>query len=72
LLCGRLWTQGCAISTKYGVVNTDQILFIASGAFHSCKPSDMLAELQGRLPIKVGHRRRAQRTCVLGVLGVSR
>mmetsp|Transcript_18898 Transcript_18898/g.24407 ORF Transcript_18898/g.24407 Transcript_18898/m.24407 type:complete len:546 (+) Transcript_18898:141-1778(+) len=45
--------EGCAISTKYGTVNTDFILFIASGAFHSCKPSDLLAELQGRLPIRV-------------------
>lgn len=41
------------MSTKYGNVNTDHILFICSGAFHSCKPSDMLAELQGRLPIRV-------------------
>ena len=41
------------MQTKHGNVNTDQILFIASGAFHQCKPSDMLAELQGRLPIKV-------------------
>lgn len=41
------------VSTKYGNVNTDHILFICSGAFHSCKPSDMLAELQGRLPIRV-------------------
>jgi ATP-dependent HslUV protease ATP-binding subunit HslU len=45
--------EGCVISTKHGDVNTDFILFIASGAFHSVKPSDMLAELQGRLPIKV-------------------
>ena len=45
--------EGSIVSTKHGNVNTDQILFIASGAFHSCKPSDMLAELQGRLPIKV-------------------
>jgi hypothetical protein len=41
------------VSTKYGNVCTDHILFICSGAFHSCKPSDMLAELQGRLPIRV-------------------
>ncbi len=41
------------MSTKYGNVNTDHILFIASGAFHSAKPSDLIAELQGRLPIKV-------------------
>eukprot|EP01038_Epipyxis_sp_PR26KG_P009083 gene9083-12249_t len=45
--------EGSAISTKHGNVNTDYILFIASGAFHSSKPSDLLAELQGRLPIRV-------------------
>ena len=45
--------EGSVVATKHGNVNTDQILFIASGAFHQCKPSDMLAELQGRLPIKV-------------------
>ncbi|CAM6006870.1 unnamed protein product [Sphagnum balticum] len=45
--------EGSIVSTKYGNVNTDHILFICSGAFHSCKPSDMLAELQGRLPIRV-------------------
>lgn len=45
--------EGSCISTKHGNVNTDHILFICSGAFHSCKPSDMLAELQGRLPIRV-------------------
>jgi len=45
--------EGSMVSTKYGNVNTDHILFICSGAFHSCKPSDMLAELQGRLPIRV-------------------
>ena len=44
---------GSTVSTKHGNVNTDYILFICSGAFHSCKPSDMLAELQGRLPIRV-------------------
>ena len=41
------------VSTKFGNVNTDHILFICSGAFHAVKPSDMLAELQGRLPIRV-------------------
>lgn len=46
-------TAGSTVSTKHGNVNTDYILFICSGAFHSCKPSDMLAELQGRLPIRV-------------------
>jgi ATP-dependent HslUV protease ATP-binding subunit HslU len=45
--------EGTTVSTKHGNVNTDFILFIASGAFHSSKPSDLLAELQGRLPIKV-------------------
>ena len=45
--------EGSCISTKHGNVNTDFILFIASGAFHSVKPSDLLAELQGRLPIRV-------------------
>jgi ATP-dependent HslUV protease ATP-binding subunit HslU len=45
--------EGTTISTKHGNVNTDFILFIASGAFHSKKPSDLLAELQGRLPIRV-------------------
>jgi len=45
--------EGCAIQTKYGNVNTDHILFVCSGAFQSVKPSDMLAELQGRLPVRV-------------------
>lgn len=45
--------EGSTVHTKFGNVVTDHILFIASGAFHSCKPSDMLAELQGRLPIRV-------------------
>lgn len=45
--------EGSVISTKHGNINTDHILFIASGAFHSAKPSDLLAELQGRLPIRV-------------------
>lgn len=45
--------EGTTISTKYGNVDTTKILFVASGAFHSCKPSDLLAELQGRLPIRV-------------------
>ena len=45
--------EGSVVTTKYGNVNTDHILFICSGAFHSCKPADMLAELQGRLPIRV-------------------
>ncbi|KAJ7537845.1 hypothetical protein O6H91_11G024000 [Diphasiastrum complanatum] len=45
--------EGSIVTTRYGNVNTDHILFICSGAFHACKPSDMLAELQGRLPIRV-------------------
>jgi ATP-dependent HslUV protease ATP-binding subunit HslU len=45
--------EGSSISTKYGMVRTDHILFIASGAFHLSKPSDLIPELQGRLPIRV-------------------
>jgi len=45
--------EGTSVSTKYGQVRTDHILFIASGAFHISKPSDLLPELQGRLPIRV-------------------
>ena len=45
--------EGTAVNTKYGVINTDHILFIASGAFHLAKPSDLVPELQGRLPIRV-------------------
>ena len=45
--------EGTAVSTKYGVIRTDHILFIASGAFHLSKPSDLIPELQGRLPIRV-------------------
>lgn len=45
--------EGCTVSTKYGMVKTDHILFIASGAFHFAKPSDLVPELQGRLPIRV-------------------
>eukprot|EP00761_Pharyngomonas_kirbyi_P013578 gb/GECH01013607.1/.p1 GENE.gb/GECH01013607.1/~~gb/GECH01013607.1/.p1 ORF type:complete len:653 (+),score=189.76 gb/GECH01013607.1/:1-1959(+) len=45
--------EGTTVSTKYGNVKTEHILFICSGAFHSVKPADMLAELQGRLPIRV-------------------
>lgn len=45
--------EGSTISTKYGMVRTDHILFIASGAFHYAKPSDLIPELQGRLPIRV-------------------
>ncbi len=45
--------EGCQVSTKYGMVRTDHILFIASGAFQMAKPSDLIPELQGRLPIRV-------------------
>ncbi len=45
--------EGTAVTTKYGLVRTDHILFIASGAFHLAKPSDLIPELQGRLPIRV-------------------
>jgi len=45
--------EGCTISTKYGTVRTDHILFIASGAFHASRPSDLVPELQGRFPIRV-------------------
>jgi ATP-dependent HslUV protease ATP-binding subunit HslU len=45
--------EGTTVSTKYGTVRTDHVLFIASGAFHQAKPSDLLPELQGRLPIRV-------------------
>ncbi|MEC8443998.1 MAG: HslU--HslV peptidase ATPase subunit [Pseudomonadota bacterium] len=45
--------EGCTVSTKHGMVKTDHILFVASGAFHLAKPSDLIPELQGRLPIRV-------------------
>jgi ATP-dependent HslUV protease ATP-binding subunit HslU len=45
--------EGSTVTTKYGVIRTDHILFIASGAFHMTKPSDLIPELQGRLPIRV-------------------
>jgi len=45
--------EGTAITTKYGIIRTDHILFIASGAFHLSRPSDLIPELQGRLPIRV-------------------
>ncbi|MNJ60386.1 ATP-dependent protease ATPase subunit HslU [compost metagenome] len=45
--------EGCTVNTKLGMVKTDHILFIASGAFHLSKPSDLVPELQGRLPIRV-------------------
>ncbi|HSQ68690.1 MAG TPA: ATP-dependent protease ATPase subunit HslU [Steroidobacteraceae bacterium] len=45
--------EGCTVSTKHGMVKTDHVLFIASGAFHTSKPSDLIPELQGRFPIRV-------------------
>jgi ATP-dependent HslUV protease ATP-binding subunit HslU len=45
--------EGSTVSTKFGMVRTDHILFIASGAFHLARPSDLIPELQGRLPIRV-------------------
>ncbi len=45
--------EGCSVSTKYGMVKTDHVLFIAAGAFHVSKPSDLIPELQGRFPIRV-------------------
>lgn len=45
--------EGCTVSTKHGMIKTDHILFITSGAFHVAKPSDLIPELQGRLPIRV-------------------
>ena len=45
--------EGCSVSTRYGMVRTDHILFIASGAFHMSRPADLIPELQGRLPIRV-------------------
>jgi ATP-dependent HslUV protease ATP-binding subunit HslU len=45
--------EGCTVTTKHGAIKTDHILFIASGAFHMAKPSDLIPELQGRLPIRV-------------------
>jgi ATP-dependent HslUV protease ATP-binding subunit HslU len=45
--------EGCTVTTKYGMVRTDHILFIASGAFHASRPSDLIPELQGRFPIRV-------------------
>jgi len=45
--------EGSAVNTKYGVINTDHVLFVAAGAFHISKPSDLIPELQGRFPIRV-------------------
>jgi ATP-dependent HslUV protease ATP-binding subunit HslU len=45
--------EGCTVTTKYGPIKTDHVLFIASGAFHVSKPSDLIPELQGRFPIRV-------------------
>src|SRR5947209_8092703 len=49
----RPLVEGTTVSTRYGMVKTDHILFIASGAFHLAKPSDLIPELQGRFPIRV-------------------
>jgi len=56
--------EGTTVSTKYGPMKTDHVLFIASGAFHVAKPSDMLPELQGRLPIRVNLRALTQKDFV--------
>jgi ATP-dependent HslUV protease ATP-binding subunit HslU len=45
--------EGCSVQTKYGLIRTDHILFIAAGAFHVSKPSDLIPEMQGRFPIRV-------------------
>ena len=45
--------EGCSVTTRYGVVRTDHVLFVAAGAFHSSKPSDLIPEIQGRFPIRV-------------------
>ena len=45
--------EGTTVNTRYGMVRTDHILFIAAGAFHTTKPSDLIPELQGRFPIRV-------------------
>ena len=45
--------EGTTVATKHGTIKTDHILFVASGAFHIARPSDLLPELQGRLPIRV-------------------
>ena len=45
--------EGSTVNTKYGVINTDHVLFVAAGAFHISKPSDLIPELQGRFPIRV-------------------
>ena len=45
--------EGCTVATKHGLVRTDHILFIAAGAFHTAKPSDLIPELQGRFPLRV-------------------
>jgi ATP-dependent HslUV protease ATP-binding subunit HslU len=45
--------EGSTVNTKYGVIKTDHVLFVAAGAFHTAKPSDLIPELQGRFPIRV-------------------
>ncbi len=58
--------EGSVVATKHGNVSTDHVLFICSGAFHAAKPSDMLAELQGRLPIRVELKVRGRCRALLG------
>jgi ATP-dependent HslUV protease ATP-binding subunit HslU len=45
--------EGSTVNTKYGIIKTDHVLFVAAGAFHIAKPSDLIPELQGRFPIRV-------------------
>ena len=52
-MCIRDRVEGCTVSTRYGMIRTDHILFIASGAFNVAKPADLIPELQGRFPIRV-------------------
>src|SRR3546814_3872215 len=56
--------EGTTVATKYGPMKTDHILFIASGDFHVAKPSDLLPELQGRLPIRVEMKALTEEDCV--------
>src|SRR5437879_10009482 len=56
--------EGTTVNTKYGMVRTDHILFIAAGAFHVAKPSDLNPELQGRFPIRIEHEPLGRDDCV--------
>ena len=60
--------EGSTVNTKHGPIKTDHILFIASGAFHLSKPSDLIPELQGRLPIRLSLMRCLLRTSNLSSL----